>query len=98
MSFRIAARTILHLGAELISSDAIALYELIKNAFDAKSPEVEIRVFVTLQQNIYQDLINELNQILDIPENVATFKKTIFSKVESSAPQKARDVLCQCLS
>ncbi|MGB5832295.1 MAG: hypothetical protein WBG92_09945 [Thiohalocapsa sp.] len=28
MSFRIAARAILHLGAELISSDEIALYEL----------------------------------------------------------------------
>lgn len=37
MSFKIAARTILHLGAELISSDAVALYELIKNSIDAKS-------------------------------------------------------------
>jgi signal transduction histidine kinase len=35
--FQVAARTILHLGAELISSDAIALYELVKNAHDARS-------------------------------------------------------------
>ena len=37
MSFRVAARTLLHLGAELISSDAVAFYELIKNGFDAGS-------------------------------------------------------------
>lgn len=37
MSFEITARTILHLGADLISSDAVALYELIKNSIDAKS-------------------------------------------------------------
>lgn len=35
MPFRVTARTILQLGAELISSDAVAFYELIKNAFDA---------------------------------------------------------------
>lgn len=44
MGFRVQARTILQLGAELISSDAIALYELIKNASDAGAPSVDIRV------------------------------------------------------
>jgi signal transduction histidine kinase len=34
--FRITARTVLELGAELISSDIIAFYELIKNGFDAE--------------------------------------------------------------
>ena len=48
MAFKIAARTILHLGAELISSDAIAFYELIKNAFDAGSKRVRIAVIVRL--------------------------------------------------
>ena len=33
--FRIAARAMRQLGAELITSDEMALYELIKNAFDA---------------------------------------------------------------
>lgn len=37
MAFKIKARTLLHLGAELISSDAVALFELVKNAYDAKS-------------------------------------------------------------
>jgi signal transduction histidine kinase len=44
MPFRVTARTILQLGAELISSDAVAFYELIKNAFDAGSPRVWIRI------------------------------------------------------
>ncbi len=42
MSFRVAARTLLQLGAELISSDTIAFYELIKNGFDAGSKRVEL--------------------------------------------------------
>ena len=42
--FTVVARTILELGAELISSDAIALYELIKNAYDANSKRVVVEV------------------------------------------------------
>lgn len=42
MTFKVSARTVLQLGAELISSDAVAFYELIKNSFDAHSPSVEI--------------------------------------------------------
>jgi signal transduction histidine kinase len=42
--FRVAARTMVHLGAELITSDEIALYELVKNSFDAGSPRVKIEV------------------------------------------------------
>lgn len=50
MAFKIAARTILHLGGELISSDGVALYELIKNAFDAGSKEgVHIEITVRLK-------------------------------------------------
>lgn len=42
--FRVSARTILQLGGELISSDGIAFYELIKNAVDAGSPDVTVEV------------------------------------------------------
>src|SRR5262245_35317936 len=50
MKFRFAARVIAQLGAELISSDDIAVYELIKNAFDAGSKRVklEIRYLVSI--------------------------------------------------
>ncbi|WP_198361050.1 hypothetical protein [Stenotrophomonas sp. WZN-1] len=37
-----AARTILHLGRELITSDEIAINELVKNAFDAGSPNADV--------------------------------------------------------
>ena len=53
MSFRITARTILQLGAELISSDGIAFYELIKNAFDAGSRRVTIDVYIRIDHNNY---------------------------------------------
>ncbi|MEI8596407.1 ATP-binding protein [Photobacterium sp. Hal280] len=42
--FRIAARALRQLGAELITSDEIALNELIKNALDAKSKQVHINI------------------------------------------------------
>ena len=38
MNFSFEARTLLELGKELISSDEVALYELIKNAVDAGRP------------------------------------------------------------
>lgn len=44
ITFKIAARTLRHLGAELITSEEMALNELIKNAFDAKSPRVKIEI------------------------------------------------------
>jgi signal transduction histidine kinase len=55
--FRITARTILELGSELISSDIIAFYELIKNGFDAGTRAgVEIRFNVVLRRNAYLTL------------------------------------------
>jgi signal transduction histidine kinase len=40
--FRVHARLIAEIGDELISADEIAIYELIKNAFDAGSPWVRV--------------------------------------------------------
>ncbi len=52
--FKITARTILELGAELISSDVIAFYELIKNAIDADSKTgAEINLHIVLRRNDY---------------------------------------------
>lgn len=44
MPLRLTARVITQLGAELISSDAVALFELVKNGFDAGSPSVSIDI------------------------------------------------------
>jgi signal transduction histidine kinase len=48
--FSVAARTLVHLGAELITSDEVALNELIKNAFDADSKRVRIDFHIGLDQ------------------------------------------------
>src|ERR1700752_644072 len=57
--FKVSARTVLELGSELISSDIIALYELIKNGFDAGTKNgVEIRFNVVLRRNALLTLQN----------------------------------------
>lgn len=60
MSFHVTARTLLHLGSELISSDAIALYELVKNAFDAGSKRVTIDVVVRIPHGNLRAFLGEL--------------------------------------
>ena len=62
MKFRVTARTILHLGSDLISSDGVAFYELIKNSLDAKSPEVRVDVVCRLPFETYDRLLRELGE------------------------------------
>ena len=57
MTFTFEARTLLELGRELISTDEVALYELIKNAVDAKSPRVEIAVQLRLKSSDFKEVI-----------------------------------------
>jgi hypothetical protein len=47
------ARVLLELGAELISSDQIAIYELVKNSLDAQATRIEVHVRVTLPRSEY---------------------------------------------
>jgi signal transduction histidine kinase len=57
MVFKITARTVLELGSELISSDIIAFYELIKNGFDAGTKDgVDIRFNIVIRRNAYLEL------------------------------------------
>jgi signal transduction histidine kinase len=59
--FKITARTVLELGSELISSDIIAFYELIKNGFDAGTTSgVEIRFDVAMRRNTYLRLMEKV--------------------------------------
>ena len=84
--FKICARTVLELGAELISSDVIAFYELIKNAFDAKSPTgAEIRFEIVLRRNDYLKFRHRaVNGLADI-ERV---KSDIEKSLDQSAPKE----------
>ena len=62
MSFSFEARVLLELGKELISSDEVALYELVKNAVDAGSPKVEIDVRSRLAHTDYQEATRQLRE------------------------------------
>ncbi len=62
MSFTFEARTLLELGKELISSDEVALYELIKNSVDAGSPKVEILVNVVLTHSDFKEALARLQE------------------------------------
>lgn len=60
MAFRVAARTILELGAELISTDQIALYELIKNASDAGSKRANIDIVTVFRFSQLRNVMQRL--------------------------------------
>ena len=61
--FRITARTVLELGSELISSDIIAFYELIKNGFDARTKSgVDLRFDIVLSRHAYLKMRERLAQ------------------------------------
>ena len=68
MRFKIAARALRQLGAELITSNNIALNELIKNALDAKAKRVKIKVenpFLANPNEIIKKLISKKSDELD---------------------------------
>lgn len=69
--FRITARTVLELGAELISSDIIAFYELVKNGFDAKTKNgVEIRFDIVMTKHDYLKLSQRIHNLTNNQETL----------------------------
>lgn len=92
MGFKFAARTLLELGKELISSDEVALYELIKNAIDAKSPDaksplVEIVVNIVLIHSHYQEALDALED----DKKVDVVLELIKQRILASAPRESID-------
>jgi len=77
---KVSARIVLELGSELISSDIIALYELIKNGFDAgTSNGVEIRFNVILRRNAYLTLMNQIERGGSSLENLRDTTRKAFN-------------------
>ncbi len=86
--FRITARTVLELGAELISSDIIAFYELIKNGFDAQTKKgVDIRFDIALPRHVYL----KLQEAIDKGGDLATLKAAIADAIVSGASDASRE-------
>ncbi|MDA7979454.1 MAG: HAMP domain-containing histidine kinase [Pirellulales bacterium] len=93
MPFQVTARMILELGAELIGSDGVAFYELIKNAFDAGSKHVEVDVIMRVSQDIHEELYGEATEAQAAGHREATSKAfkacrvNAIEAIEDSAPR-----------
>ena len=84
MAFKINARTLLELGAELIGSDAVAIYELVKNAVDAGSPVVHIRVQSVLPYSYYRQALEQV----DSGTPISDVRQRIERWIQDDAPRK----------
>lgn len=73
MGFTFEARTLLELGRELISDDEIALYELIKNSVDAKSPKVVVDVHSQLAFTDYREALRRARETKAAIPELVTF-------------------------
>lgn len=79
----------MELGAELISSDVIAFYELIKNAFDAGSRNgAEIRFEIAIRRN---DYLKYRRRALDGSADIDRLKTDVLNAFDPSAPQDLLD-------
>ncbi len=82
--FKVSARMILELGSELISSDIIAFYELIKNGFDARTNSgVEIHFNVILRRNSYLTLSHRAKAA---DTDLAVLREATSDALNSDAP------------
>lgn len=84
MAFRFAARTLLELGRELISSDHVALYELIKNGIDAGSASVSIECSVIIGRDTYSQALDRIVDGEGIEEVISFLRSSVFSTASPS--------------
>lgn len=93
MAFKFAARTLLELGKELISTDEVALYELIKNSIDAGSKLVEIEFNICLLHSHYEEALDALRKKRPLAAISARLKEQILA----GAIIESRDALLSTL-
>ena len=90
--FRIAARALRQLGAELITSDDVALNELIKNAFDAKSPRVEVAITAPVDAAAFDLVIEQLTSgKCTIKDAFTRIKKSFSEEIDLESRSKIMD-------
>lgn len=93
MVMRVKARVLLELGSELISSDQIALYELIKNSLDAGADRVDIKVMVLLERSKYLRLQEEVKTSPRMP--AGELRDILEQYIEPTAPEEVRKALLE---
>lgn len=91
MPFKVSSRTVFLLGADLISSDGIAFYELIKNAFDARSPDVDLEVVVRIPTVVYAEQLRLLREARARSGRgsgpLLEWRETVSRVIDSTAPR-----------
>jgi len=95
--FRVNARTVLELGSELISSDIIAFYELIKNAFDAGSRTgADVHFHIAMRRNEYlrirdsaQSFLQEKAPKAERIEQLRDLQERAVAKLDPTAGDRA---------
>ena len=71
--FKVTARTVLELGSELISSDPIAFYELIKNGIDAGSKDgVTVSFDIVLPRRDFEEAKAQVNRTISAVQENST--------------------------
>lgn len=90
-TFKINARMLLELGAELISSDGVALYELIKNSVDAGAKTVKIQIFNALRHSEYKNLLESIDQA-KAGSPVKPLVEEIRAALEADMAEQAREL------
>ena len=85
VSFTFSARTLLELGKELISSDEVALYELIKNAVDAQSSRIKIIVNVQLKFSDYREAIAKIEKRESRSEIIEFIRNSLIVKENATS-------------
>ncbi|OAI17528.1 sensor histidine kinase [Methylomonas koyamae] len=89
--FRVTARTVLELGSELISSDAIAFYELIKNGIDAGSKNgITINFDIVMGHRDYLESKSQIRNAIEEKEyshdlDIDAFKYELLDKLNTEA-------------
>ncbi|CAJ5404502.1 histidine kinase [Burkholderia pseudomallei] len=92
MVIKINARVLLELGAELISSDQIALYELVKNSLDAKASRIEVNVHVAMQRSEFLRIVEgfERSCANASPLTDGQLREALEEAFEAEVPEESR--------
>jgi signal transduction histidine kinase len=97
VAITVKARVLLELGAELISSDQIAIYELVKNSLDARATRIEVHVRVTLPRSEYLSIRQRIEQAAQRREGLSrdTIREMLEGGLEPTAVPADRDAFLE---
>ncbi len=97
MTFTVKARVLMELGSELISSDSIAIYELVKNSLDAGSKRTEVEFQTVLPHSAFARLSSKL-RASNTDANLVEIEKEFEKEILPDAPENAVSEFLQILS